>query len=144
MPHSYSSVSPIEKIISILSYFTMGFAGLIFVIIAYFFKKNIRYFLMYNIAQSMFISVLLAILSYLSSIIIKLLSLIPVLDVFSAKILLFLSRKIITIPWGMSFNLFQFIVFVLIVYICAGVIAGRILCVPVLTNVMNKAMKSYN
>ena len=118
MPHSSNVVSPIEKIVSILSYFTMGFIGLVFVTVAYFLKKNIRYFLMYNIAQSMLISILLAILAYLTSLILKIFSLIPVLDVFSAKLFLFFSRKIFSIPIGMSFNIFQFIVFTLIIYIC--------------------------
>ena len=143
MPHNSEKVLPIEKIISILSYFTMGFAGLVFVIIAYFLKKNIRYFLMYNIAQSMLISILLAIISYLASLILKLLSLIPFLDLFSAKLFLIFSKKILSLPIGLAFNFFQLVVFLLIVYICVGIILGKIFHVPLLTNIMNKAMKSY-
>ena len=144
MSHNSDSVLPIEKIISIFSYFTMGFVGLLFVIIAYFLKKKIRYFLMYNIAQSMLISILLAIISYLISLIFKILSLIPFLDLFFAKIFLLSSKKLISLSIGLSFNFFQLLVFLLILYISIGVILGRILYVPLLTNLMNKAMKSYN
>ena len=47
MQHNSIKVSPIEKIISILSYFTMGIIGLVLLLIAHFAKKKIRYFLMY-------------------------------------------------------------------------------------------------
>lgn len=143
MQHSSDTVSPIEKIVSILSYFSMGLAGLVFVIIAYFLKKNIRYFLMYNIAQSMLISILLAIISYLLLLILKIFSLIPFLDMLSAKLFLLFSKKVLSLSIGLSFNIFQFFVFVLIIYICTGIVCGRIFNVPILTNIMKKAMKSY-
>ncbi len=137
-----SSVSPLEKIVSVLSYLSMGIFGIIFIIISYILKKNLRYFLMYNLAQSMLISILLAIFSLLIKLIIMILSFIPFINMIAVKLNLFLSKIIISLP-GMSFNIIQFIVFLLILYIITGVITGRIFYVPVLTNLMNKAMKSY-
>ena len=72
MPHSNNIISPIEKIISVLSYVTMGIAGLLWLILAYFLKKKLRYFLMYNIAQSMIIAIILAIFKLLTDIILSL------------------------------------------------------------------------
>ena len=62
MLHNTSKVNLLEKIISVLSYITMGIVGLIWIIIAHFYKKSLKYFLMYNITQSMVIAIILAIL----------------------------------------------------------------------------------
>ena len=143
MPHNIK-VSPFEKIISILSYATMGIIGLVFVILAYFLKKNIKYFLMYNIAQSMLISIILAAISILISIFIKILYLIPFLVFLSTKLYLFFTNKIIAVPFfNISFTFIQFLVFLLILYISIGIIYGRIFYIPFLTKIMKRAMNSY-
>ena len=64
-----SSISTLEKFISIVSYFTMGLFGLFWLILAYSVKKKLRYFLQYNIVQSLLISILLAIFNLLIDII---------------------------------------------------------------------------
>lgn len=144
MQRNYNNVMPIEKIISIISYFTMGIFGLFIVILAYFLKKNIKYFLMYNIAQSMLISVILAIISIILSLFIKILSLIPFLGFISTRLYLFMTNKILIIPvFNFSFTILQLITFIIILYICLGITAGRIFYVPCLTNIMKKAMQSY-
>ncbi len=142
MQHN-SQVLPIEKIISVLSYLTMGIAGLIWFLIAYFLKKRLRYFLMYNIAQSMIISILLAILSLAFNIILSVLTIIPFIDVLGVKLSLLLQLKIISLL-GLSFSIPELLVSALLLYIIAGVFAGRILYIPYLTNIMTKAMKNYN
>ncbi len=143
MQHNYNHITPIEKIISILSYVTMGIAGVIWIIIAYVLKKKLTYFLMYNVAQSMLISILYAIFVILLGIIVKITYFIPFLIVIGTVINDFLSKKIVTLLW-MSFSVSQLLVAILLAYIIIGVIVGRIFYVPVLSNLMNKAMKSYN
>ena len=48
-------IYPIEKIISVLSYFTSGFAGLIYLIIALIRKQGLRPFVRYHIFMSIFL-----------------------------------------------------------------------------------------
>lgn len=138
-------VSGIEKIISVLSYFTMGFAGILWIFLAYILKRRLRYFLMYNIIQSMIISLSLAIIGLTLNIIFSIIAKIPFLDFIVAVINLVVSLKVLTIyrPFEMSFSLFQIFIYIIILYITAGIIAGRILYVPFLTDLMNKVMKKY-
>ena len=47
----------IERIVAALSYFTMGFAGFIWLILGLFTKARLRPFMQYHIFQSIFISI---------------------------------------------------------------------------------------
>ena len=46
-----------EKLVSALSYLTMGFVGFIYLVIVILTKKNLKPFLKYHIFQSIFISI---------------------------------------------------------------------------------------
>ncbi|MCD7879522.1 MAG: hypothetical protein LUG16_06275 [Candidatus Gastranaerophilales bacterium] len=144
MQQSNPRISSIEKIISILSYFTMGMVGLIWLIIAHILKRKLRYFLMYNISQSMVIAIILAIFKLFFDIILPLFALIPALDFIAAKLHLLLSFKILTISsLGLTFTIVQLLVFILLIYITAGILLNRIFYIPYLTDFMQKVMKSY-
>ncbi len=144
MPHDYHSISPIEKIISIISYPTMGIAGLIWYIIACFLHRKLRYFLMYNITQSIIIAIFLAVIKLLSDLILPLISMIPFVDIIAACINFILSIKVLTIPiLHLSFSIFQIFLNLLFLYIITGIILGRIFYIPSLTDFCAKIMKSY-
>lgn len=140
-------VSPMEKILSVLSYMTMGMIGLLWIILAYYLKRKLKYFLMYNITQSMLISVLLAVINISFAILGAIIAKIKFLDFIIALLNLILTYKIITfyIPFGgeMSFSIFQLFVTLTVFYIIAGVCLGRIFYVPFLSKLMNKVMKNY-
>lgn len=137
-----SSISTLEKFISIVSYFTMGLFGLFWLILAYSVKKKLRYFLQYNIVQSLLISILLAIFNLLIDIIFSLLSLIPIFDGIIAILNWFISVKVISIYY-FSFSIFELIIFLLLGYISIGVLINKISYVPCLTNLVQKIMKNY-
>ena len=145
MQHNGLKVNLLEKIISILSYMTMGIVGLIWIIIAYTNKKSLKYFLMYNISQSMVIAILLAILKLVLDIVLSILAVIPFLSYITAIFNYIISIKIIRIyGLGLSFTLFELLVFILLSYIIAGIFIGRIFYIPMLTSLMQKLMKRYN
>ena len=145
MSHNFNRVLPLEKIISILSYSTMGMVGVIWILIAYFLKKNLKFFLMYNISQSILISILLAILKLALDIILPVFSSIPVLNYISAIFNYLISIKLIRLyPLGISFTILELIVFITLAYVCIGVLIGRIFYIPVITNIMQKFMKRYD
>ncbi len=144
MPHSNNIISPIEKIISVLSYVTMGIAGLLWLILAYFLKKKLRYFLMYNIAQSMIIAIILAIFKLLTDIILSLIAKISFLDFIMAIFNLVISFKIIRISnSGISFTILELLLLMLLGYIIFGILFGRIFYIPYLSDFMKKVMKTY-
>ena len=132
MQHNGLKVNLLEKIISILSYMTMGIVGLIWIIIAYANKKSLKYFLMYNISQSMVIAILLAILKLVLDIVLSILAVIPFLSYITAIFNYIISIKIIRIyGLGLSFTLFELLVFILLSYIIAGIFIGRIFYIPI-------------
>lgn len=140
-PNRNIVIEPLEKIISIISYYTMGIVGLVWVIIGYFLNKRVKFFLMYNITQSVLISIFLAFLNILFQVILQIIIAIPFLSSIGINISLFMQKKINII--GLSFNIIEIIIFLLLIYISIGVIQGRIYNVPVLTKIVKRIMQSY-
>lgn len=138
-----TKVAPIEKIIAILSYYSMGIVGLIWFLIAHFTKNRVKPFLRYNIIQSMLISILLAIFHITLSIILSIFAIIPVLNVIAGQINFFLSFKLIKLL-GLSFSIIELFIFILLGYIVIGILLGRIFYLPFLTKVVKKIMTRYN
>ncbi|MBQ8887048.1 MAG: hypothetical protein IJY61_05035 [Candidatus Gastranaerophilales bacterium] len=141
MNNSYK-VQPLEKIISILSYFSMGIVGLIWLIIAFVTKKHLKFFLKYNIVQSLVISIFLAIFKLILDIILSVLALIPFLTGAIATINWFISIKVISIFY-FSFSIFELLIYILLIYITIGIFIGKIFYVPILSHIINKTMKRY-
>ena len=122
----------------------MGIVGLIWMLIGHVRNVKIKYFLLYNIVQSILISVFLAIIQLGLNIILSIISKISFLDFIAAIINFIFSIKIIRLySLNISFTAIQLLVFMLIVYIVIGIILGRIFYIPYLSDLMNKAMKSY-
>ncbi len=145
MQHNFFKVSPIEKIISILSYITMGIIGLVWLLIAHFSKKKLRYFLMFNIVQSMIIAIFLAILKLTLNIIFSILSIVPFINILAAKLNYIISVKILIFPiLNLSFNVIEIILYILLIYIIMGVLTSRIFYIPYLTSLISKLLKTYN
>ncbi len=145
MQHSNTKVSPIEKIISTLSYLTMGIIGLVWLLIAHYSKKKLRYFLMYNIVQSMIIAIFLAIFKLAINILFSILSIIPLINIITAKLNYIISVRILIIPiFNLSFNIIEIIIHLILIYIIIGILMGKIFFIPYLTNIINKLLKSYN
>ena len=69
-------VYPIEKIVSVLSYYTCGFVGLLYLIIAIIQKKVLRQFLKYHVFMSIFLSLLIFVVSKVLIFVINILGLI--------------------------------------------------------------------
>ena len=120
----------------------MGIIGLIWIIFAYYTKNKIRFFLLYNIVQSMIIAVFLAIFKLSVGIILSILAKIPFLDFAAAIIYYILNFQIIKI-FNLSLTPIEFILFLLFAYIFIGILLGRIFYIPYLTDIMQKSMKKY-
>ncbi len=141
MQPSTRNIAPAEKAVSVLSYFTMGIAGLIWILIAYFLNKRLKFFLMYNAVQSMLISVFLALLNIVLTIILQIITVIPALNRIGINISIFLQQRFNLL--GLSFNITEIFVFIVLLYISTGIILGKIFYVPCLTRIMKKIMKEY-
>lgn len=133
--------APAEKIISILSYFTMGIAGLIWILIAYFFNKRLKFFLMYNIIQSIIMSIFLAVLNLIIQIVLQILAIVPGLYKFALSINLYMQQRIEF--FALSFNIIETVVFFILMYMSIGIVMGKIFYFPILTPITKRFMQSY-
>lgn len=91
----YNKPYPIERILSAASYMTAGGVGFVWLVIAALSRKTVTKFLMYHILQSIFLSILFVMLSFLGEILYKipLINVIPYL--LSMPISLFLGLSLI-------------------------------------------------
>lgn len=90
-----SEYSITDRLVSAVSYVTMGWGGLIWLIIMAFKRANISRFVRYNILQSIFVSFLYFILAFLIGVIFNLLSFVPYLNILIAKIVLFFNSEVL-------------------------------------------------
>ena len=111
---SFRERSPylIERIVVSLSYLTMGFIGFIWLILGAFTKSQSSSFVKYHIFQSIFISILLFILNVLLGIINDVLSVIPIIKVFTQQIYYLFNA-----PLFMNYSLIQMVMYLFIAYL---------------------------
>ena len=76
----------LDKIISIVSYCTFGIGSIIWIVFSYITKKRIDSFLLFNLYQAIFISIVLAIFSLIYDIAINIMSVIPFIGPLFEKI----------------------------------------------------------
>ena len=144
MQNNTTKILPLEKIISILSYISMGIIGFLWIIFAYKCKRKLKFFLMYNICQSMVISIFLVILKTLVQLIFIIFSKIPFLDPVAGILNLIISVKIIRFSqFGLSFSIVQLLLFLLFLYLIIGICFSKMLYVPILTKFMQKVMNRF-
>ena len=142
MQHNNFSISPIEKIYSVISYATMGIFGFILLFIAYFQNKKLKFFLNYNIFQSIIIGISVSLIIFIFKLVLTIFSHIKFLDFAAAFLYNIFSFKIIRLyPLNISFTITEIILFLLLVYIVVGIIIGRIFYIPFLTDFVSKIVK---
>ncbi len=89
------NVSLSERIISVISYVTMGFFGFLYVIYLFFAKKKLSYFLKYNISQAVFISFLFFVISMVLGLLLSILSHIPIIQLVVSWLYVLFNKSVI-------------------------------------------------
>ncbi len=130
----YSSpVSLFDKFVSISSYYTFGLTGIIWLIASMLiFKKNVTSFCMYHIYQSIFISILLAVLSMGLNFIFSLTIKIPYIGELIAHFFHWFFEE----PVYFTFSLFNFIVFIILTYLALGAFFGKKTYFPFISDII--------
>lgn len=126
------NISLTDKIVSVLTYYTFGIFGLIWLVYAYLAKKSINSFCMFNIYQSIFISVMLYIISLLWGIAIGFISVVPLIG----KFMVFLDVFINQTPMYFSFTLSGFVLMVFLSYLAVLSFLGKKPFVPYVSNII--------
>ena len=110
-----------ERLVSAITYFTMGCGGVLYLIFAYFQKKQISKFLRFNILQSIFLSLLYFCIAMAIGLVMTFLSYIPGIKYIVSQISFWINRSII-----LDYSLIQIFVFGIVLYASIVSLLGRI------------------
>lgn len=126
-----------EKIISALSYVTMGFVGFIWLLIGFFTKNNLRPFLKYHIFQSIFISFAFFVFSWLLGLVMTILSVIPFINQLVLQFTFYLNA-----PFIFGFSLIQSLIYCVIGYLVFTCLQGQFSYLPWISDIVKYNVKN--
>ena len=124
--------SVVDRIVSSLAYFSFGMFALIWIIYANVAKKHMSSFLLYNLYQAIFLSVLLAVLSYIFNIAVNFLSVIPYIGKIAVKFYIFVNQN----PIYFGFTITGFIVTALVLYLVMFSLLGKKPNIPCVSGII--------
>ena len=123
-------VYPIERVVSAASYLTAGFAGVIWMVIAAVFRKNLTQFLLYHIMQSIFLSILYFLLTVFARFIFVILYKIPLINAIPYYINM-------PIPFLFGLSLIQGITTAILFYLVITSFMGFYSYIPWVSDIIN-------
>lgn len=123
----------IERIIAALTYLTMGMVGFLWLIIGLFTKARLKPFLQYHIFQSIFISLVFAVLSILISWLSNILSFIPLINRIVAQITFLLNMPLI-----FDYSLLQSVIYIFIIYLAVTAFIGKFSYIPWVSDIIDQ------
>lgn len=124
--------SILDRLVSILSYFTFGIFSIVWIIFANVVGKPISQFLNFNLYQAIFLSVALAVLSLIYSIGINLLSVVPFIGSIAKGFDLFFNQT----PIYYTFTMSGFLVSLLILYLSILSLLGKRPYLPIVSDII--------
>lgn len=136
----YKSQTPVsigDRIISVISYVTAGWVGLIYMVILYFVGKPASLFLRYNIFQSIFISFFYFLFSYIFEFIFKnIVSHIPFINALVSWI-----SFLFNMPLIFEYSAWQTIVNGLVIYMSIMALMGKFPRVYWVSRIIDKSVR---
>lgn len=122
-----------DRVISVLSYITAGWAGIILLIFFYFAHIETSKFTRFNVFQSVFISFVYFIFVSIMNLLFLILSSIPFIQIVSSWLQLMLYRPVL-----LEYSLLQIVTIGIIVYCVAFSIMGRYPLIYKVSELINK------
>lgn len=123
----------IERIVSSLSYLTMGFVGFIYLMIGLITRAQLRPFTQYHIFQSIFLSIAFYLLNFICGFILNLLSYIPIINKIIAQLVFFLNA-----PLLLSYSLIQIVIYAVLIYLMVTSFMGRYSRIPFVSDIIDQ------
>ena len=129
----HSGISITDRIIAVISYLTLGLAGMIWFIVNHLFiKKPINKFLMYNLVQSFILSIIYAIFVYAYGIIAGLLFRLPLIG----KLLYIIHVFVCETPIFYTMSLINFVLIIFFIYLSVFASLGQLPKIPYVTDMV--------
>ena len=115
------NISIEEKLVSAITYLTMGCGGVLYCIYTYFAKKKISQFVRFNIFQSIFLSLLYFCVAMAIGLLMTFLSYIPGIKYLVAQISFLLNKGFIG-----EYSFLQIVVYSIVLYATLVALLGKI------------------
>lgn len=128
------SVSIFDRLVSFISYLTVGWVGIFVLIIMYFRKRTPSRFLRFNVYQAIFISLLFFVISMGFELLFKFLSYIPFLNYLVAQISFLFNRPVL-----FDYSAIQVFMIGLVFYMAGVSLLGRLPRVFWVSNIIDKS-----
>lgn len=123
----------IERIVSSLSYLTMGMVGFIWLIFGLFTHARLKPFLQYHIFQSIFISLAFVVISIFIGWISNLLSFIPFINRLIAQI-----NFLLNMPLLFDYSLIQIVIYGFLLFLAITSFMGRYSYIPWVSDIIDQ------
>ncbi len=123
-------IYPIERVVSAASYLTAGFAGVVWMVIAAIFRKNLTQFLLYHIMQSILLYIAYFLLTVFARFIFVILYKIPLVNAIPFYINM-------PIPFFFGLSLIQTITTTVIAYLVITSLMGFYSYLPWVSDIIN-------
>jgi len=120
----------IDRVISVLTYLTMGFIGFIWIIISVLNKKNIKPFIKFNIFQSILISLILVVFNLAMTLFLQIVGIIP----FVGQAFLNIYYYLFNFPIIFTLSLFNIAFISLLIYLIFNSFMGKYPEIPVISD----------
>ena len=122
----------LDRILSALFYCTAGFLGLIYLIFAYLTKRTISDFMLFNIYQSLFISIFMYILSFVYGIFVNIMSVLP----FAGKFVILADSYIFKEPLIFGCTLAGIVLLILTFYLITNCMIYKKPYIPFVSDII--------
>ena len=119
----------LDRLVSILSYYTFCIFSIIWIIFANLTKKRISQFLAFNLYQAIFLSICLAIISLIYSIAINFISVIPFIGNIAKSFDLFFNQT----PLYFTFSVSGLLITILTTYLAIMSLLGKKPYLPIIS-----------
>lgn len=121
----------IERIVSALTYPTMGGIGFIWLLLGVFTQAKLRPFTAYHIYQSIFLAIAYVVVAILLGVITNILSVIPLINKLIAQISFWLNM-----PAIFGYSLIQACIYTVIIYLTVTAFMGKFSYLPWVSNII--------
>lgn len=126
----------IERIVTALTYPTMGMIGFIWLILGLITKARPRAFTLYHIYQSIFLSIAYVVLSLLIGIVVNILSYVPLINKLVAQIVFWTNA-----PVFFGYSIIQTIIYAIILYLAVFAFMGRYSYFPWVSEIIKENLR---
>lgn len=132
---SYSLDTPLaDRIVSALAYMTMGWIGVFYLIFLYIKKKPSSRFIRFNTIQSIFLTLLIVVVSMACKIILGFLAIIPIIKILVAHIEFIFNQPII-----FDYSLIQLCIVIMMMYTVSFSLMGKYPKIYKISDILEKS-----